>query len=351
MELLGADMKSLARLPPLPSSPFAAAVQDSLAAILLRNGEIALLSPFGGKVLWTGETHIEAGEFAGMEDDLTGEKAEILFDERGIYALTSSGASGFTVDGRRLWFIKLQGAASIPAFGDEGVLFSGGTNWILYAYRLENRSRFQEESLYGPSPAGSYLMAVPPSGPWVDYFRLMIETSLGKSLKTIADAIEGGRVGEEEGEYGAFLAAAAGSLLDQREFPWRPPPVRVPERIEALRLLGYIGSRETIPFLANLYLRDSEPLIKAAAAEAIGRIGVDPEGIAMNAFAALIVLPRAAREEKVLIATAAATGALCRFSGPPLSGAGIKILSDIAAIAGNAKAGLKAREELQTLYH
>jgi outer membrane protein assembly factor BamB len=128
------------------------------------------------------------------------------------------------------------------------------------------------------------------------------------------------------------------------------PPVQVNFRAEALRLLGILGSRETIPFLAQLYTQDRESLVKAAAAEAIGRIGVDPEGLALRAFSALIFPPTPYRDDRVLTATAAAAGALCRFSGPPLSEAGIRLL---AALGGDDRPGLvraQARRELDSLW-
>jgi outer membrane protein assembly factor BamB len=102
------------------------------------------------------------------------------------------------------------------------------------------------------------------------------------------------------------------------------PPVQVKQRTEAVRLLGFIGSRETIPFLSNVYVGDPDPTVKAAAAEAIGRIGVDPDGIALKAFAQSAMAT--ARDEQVLIAAASAIGSLCRFSGPPLSESGVRLL-------------------------
>jgi outer membrane protein assembly factor BamB len=105
------------------------------------------------------------------------------------------------------------------------------------------------------------------------------------------------------------------------------PPVHVRYRVEAARLLAFIGSRETIPFLAELFRGDKEALVKAAAAEAIGKIGVDPEGLALGAFEDAIVPPSPLTDEAALTAIASAAGALSRFSGPPLSAGGIRILT------------------------
>jgi outer membrane protein assembly factor BamB len=119
-------------------------------------------------------------------------------------------------------------------------------------------------------------------------------------------------------------------------------------RAEATRLLGSIGSRETLPFLANLCLGDPENVVRAAAAEAIGAIGVDPDGIALAAFTALVFPQIPGRDERVMMSIAAATGALCRFSGPPLSQEGTRILTAIASL-GPSYAQAVARRELRSL--
>ena len=127
------------------------------------------------------------------------------------------------------------------------------------------------------------------------------------------------------------------------------PPVNVRYRAEAARLLGFIGSRETIPFLARLFSRDSESLVKTAAAEAIGKIGVDPEGLALKTFENAVSPPAPPGDEPALRAVAAATGALCRFSGPPLSEAGIRILMILSANDRYPLASGQAKKELKSL--
>ena len=270
-ELIREEGRPPESLPPLPGVPLAAVSRGNRTALTLVNGRVLLLSHTEGRVLWTGESHITSPEETGM-----------LYDERGIYVMSRSGAAGFAEDGRRLWLFRLRGAASLPAFSDDGILYSGGTDWILYAYRLEERTRPQRRTLYGPVPAGSYGMGNPPPYPWLDEDLLFNETVLGAQLAAVATAITGGQVGEREGPFTACLmeiAAAGGGRL------------QLQKRVEAARLLGYMGSRETIPYLAELFNRDPEPVIKAAAAETIGRIGVDPDGLALQVFAGIIFRP------------------------------------------------------------
>jgi outer membrane protein assembly factor BamB len=168
-----------------------------------------------------------------------------------------------------------------------------------------------------------------------------------RELGLIRQAILGGRVANRELEYTAYLmeTANAGQDLDSL----RPRPlVHISHRVRALQLLGIIGSRETIPFLTRIFTQDQDPVVRAAAAEAIGAIGMDPDGIALNAFsnaARSVIL----REEQVLAAMASATGAICRFSGPPVMETGIRILTSLST--GNRPQLVQtiAKRELETL--
>jgi outer membrane protein assembly factor BamB len=54
-------------------------------------------------------------------------------------------------------------------------------------------------------------------------------------------------------------------------------------------------------------------------------------------------------DEAALTAVAAATGALCRFSGPPLSVAGVRILTVLSGYDNLPSARNQARRELQSL--
>jgi len=113
-------------------------------------------------------------------------------------------------------------------------------------------------------------------------------------------------------------------------------------------MLGKLGSQETIPWLINIFKNDNEPAIKTAAINSIGSIGVDPQGIALQAFLYSII-NSSTKDEQILTAVAAATGALCRFSGPPLSEAGIRMLTLLTANHQPSAARRQARAELASL--
>jgi outer membrane protein assembly factor BamB len=321
-------------LPNLGGTPIGGIALGDHAAAVLSGGKVVFMSVNNGKILWTGESHIRSGDSAGLK---------MLYDERGIYILTQEGATGFTPDGRRLWTLRIRGAAAVPAFSGEGTLYSGGSDWILYAYKLEERVLRERNSLYGPLPEGAY--GPPPPSPWAGYDYNYREAMLKEKFAEITKNIHEGNVGNNEEAYTAYLMEAAGSSMGPAVSPARPL-VHVPYRAEAARLLGYIGSRETITFLSGLFDKDPDPTVKTAAAEAIGRIGVDPDGIALRAFAQAAVHTK---EEQVLTTVAAAIGSLCRFSGPPLSETGIRLLNVLGSDGMPGRTRTQVRRELDGL--
>ena len=338
LDFSGADTRAA---PALPQPPLAAASRGSLAAVCLADGNTMLISCADNKTIWTGESHISVMRKNGGRADT---QAAVLFDERGVYVLSPSGATGFAEDGRRLWFTMLENTATIPAFGDDGILYSGGRDWVLYAYRLEDRVRRQNQSLYGPAPPGDYGLGAPPPSFWAaDPYRHE-DKILRSQLALISAAIQAGELGGSETEWTAYLMETASGEYGQA---LATAPLQY--RLQALRLLARIGSRETIPFLSEIFTRDREPIVRAAAAQAVGAIGVDPDGLALRAFAAAVSPAAQFADEQVLMAVASATGALCRFSGPPLSETGIRILNLINSPSQPKLAQQRALRELESL--
>jgi outer membrane protein assembly factor BamB len=304
-------------LPRLPSAPLAAASRGEYVAAALANGQVVLLSGANGEVLWSADSQVR------FQDD-----AAVVYDERGIYALSVNGAAGFSADGRRLWFMILKNASGIPAFDDEGVLYSGGRDWILYAGKLEDRTLKQKRTLYGPAPEGVYGTGIYPSAAFTSLSGYYDDAAVKAELESMRKEIFAGRVGEHEREWLVRLMEIANGIyadsgLRQGVFSYNRPRAHINQRIFALQLLSRIGSSETIPWLSRFFRQESESLVKAAAARAIGGIGVDPDGIAMQEFQNAA---RAGTDEQILTAVAAATGALCRFSGPPLFATGSRVL-------------------------
>jgi outer membrane protein assembly factor BamB len=329
----------LESLPGLGGTPAGGTARGSNAAVLLSSGKLVLFSVSDGSIAWSTETHVKSGELAsGGSGSLN-----MAWDEEGIYVFTVGGASGFTSAGKRMWLFRIKGAASLPVLSGDGVLYSGGSDWILYAYRLEERVLKRRHMIYGPLPEGNYGLADPRPSPW----SALTGDALFETLSAeIAGRIAAGTVAEQEAAYTAFLMEAAGCLMGQAVSQTHPA-VQARGRAEAARLLGYIGSRETIGFLAALFARDPDPLVKSAAAQAIGRIGVDPGGTALGVFQAAAA--SSVKDEQVLTAVAMATGSLCRFSGPPLTDTGARLLSALGHDSMPPKTKTAARKELSAL--
>ena len=322
-------------LPSLSQTPVAAAGWRNKAAVTLRDGRVQLLSVPEGEVLWTGNTHENPAERGA--GNLEPYWAGMQFDERGVYVLSSKGVSGFREsDGSRLWILRITGAAAIPSFSDEGYLYSGGTDRFIYAYRVEERRRNVPRSMYGPAPEGSYGLGNPPPSSWHKVMDGRYDPTVVKIMHDEIDrAIKSGQIGENEPDYAAFLMEVAGISLLSSYSPVRPQ-VQILDRAECIRQLGFMGSCETIPFLARLFAHKftsgahagtyEDPEIQKACSEAIGRIGVDPAGDAIRAFTYLLGPDNAALDAGSIMAAATATRDLCRFSGPPLADAGIRLL-------------------------
>jgi len=252
-------------------------------------------------------------------------ESRLLFDERGVYYLSRLGAVGFTPTGQRLWQLTLKGASSLPAFSDEGILYAGGTDWILYAYKIEERVRSRTTSLYGPFPEGSYGFAVVSGGTPFMYPFDTEEAAIQTQLREIQGALQNQSIGEKERDYYEILC-----FIAEGKVPPGWQPILLSSRIQALSLLGAFASRELIPFLAQLVQKESEHLVIAQALTALGSIGSDPFGYAMGAFRYLLSRPFLYRNEQLAASLANAIYRLCMFSGPPLSVEGVHLLVQLS---------------------
>jgi len=313
-------------LPKLPGNPITAAGRGNNVAVVYDDGSASLFTielpssrqsgslPDGNGIFWRSDSHIKEFIKRGGKPE---PEAEIIYDDRGIYILSKNGATGFMHDGKRIWFTFLQNTAAIPAFGNDGVLYSGGKDWILYAYKIEDRVLQEKSGLFGPQAEGSYGTGSPNAASIQDF--PINEYELKIKLEQISSGIKSGRVGSNEIAWvSTLMTIAAGDF-------------KIQYKLEALKMLGQIGSRETISWLINFFRKEPEPMVKAASARAIGDIGVDHEGSAIQTFLFLLINGTGIKDEQILIAVASATGALCRFSGPPLSETGIKILNLLGA--------------------
>ena len=335
--------------PSLPSAPVSAVSKGEQYAVTMKDGKVQSFDG-SGRLLWTGDSHETAVEKGSA--NLDQRKAAMAFDERGIYSISTRGITGFTADGRRRFLLKIPEASSIPSFSDEGLLYVCGKDKSLRAYKVEYKTRIVARSrFYGPDPEGTYGMGNPPPSPWSTDNARFQDDMQNRMYETIQKGINSGQLGENEPAYVGYLMEMIGFFLNDPHYSKVRPAVKPPERVKLIRLLGKVGSRETIPFLWNIFDKDQEPSIKSACAEAIGMIGVDPKGYTFASYNFLLAANNPNRDPQLLMSATSSIAALCRFSGPPLSGEGILLLryfSNLTWAPNNVKAQIKS--ELDALY-
>jgi hypothetical protein len=206
------------------------------------------------------------------------------------------------------WILDIEGASALPAYNGDGLVIVGGQNWLLAAYRVKDPA--PPAASKPPETYGLAKWTAPPE--WI-------------SREGIAAALDQGNVGENERAFASFL------IETSRITPGlNLPAATIAERVEALTLLGRLGSPEYVPFLVDVLGRESSPLIKTAAIRAIGAIGIDRGGRAMNAFVreALPIFP--ASDTQVLNAILEAAGKLSVINGPPIYDRGVAILGALS---------------------
>jgi outer membrane protein assembly factor BamB len=69
----------------------------------------------------------------------------------------------------------------------------------------------------------------------------------------------------------------------------------------------------------------------------------------MAAFSEAVLPPYAASDERLLFSVASSIGSLCRFSGPPLSDRGIRLLTALAGGDRPAVVRSRARAEIASV--
>ena len=310
--------------PSLPMLAVSVVGREDRFAVTLADGRVQCIN-ISGNLLWSDNSHESAIEKGSGNLALNG--TDMIFDERGIYVLSTKGTTGFASDGRRRFIFKFEEAASMPSLSDEGLLYVPRRDNHLYVYKLDSKPRTAQRSrFYGYEPEGNYGLGSPPPSPWaIDDFRYD-SNEQNRMLHQIEAAVNSGQIGEDEPVYTAYLHEMIGFFLNDPHYSRVRPKVNPVQRVYLIRLLGRIGSRDTVPFLWHIFDRDEEPSIKAACAEAIGRIGVDITGRTFVSFNFFLTPNNPTRDPQLLMSATSAIAALCRFSGPPLSHQGILLL-------------------------
>jgi outer membrane protein assembly factor BamB len=176
-----------------------------------------------------------------------------------------------------------------PLFGEpvltpEGRLYVGGGDWILYAFQTD------AEVSVEPSPDIIYKPLTEEQLDTVfrsnmDYqFLKNLARSLDRNGKEqfideVAERAESHTLGSSEPYVIGLLTLLAGEGVLTPYFSNKQSQKQIPAlRIEALRLLGKIGSKNTAFFLDTLLRYEYDEHVSAAAIRAAGALRVDPAG-------------------------------------------------------------------------
>ncbi|MCL2196428.1 MAG: hypothetical protein FWB77_02305 [Treponema sp.] len=309
----------------LPAPPVATAALDAKFVVTLRDGR-TLCMDSGGNTLWTRDSHEAAAE-KGSGNIAIGQ-AEMVFDERGVYTVTLRGVSAFTAEGRRRFVHKLSVECSgVPAISDEGLLYACGKDNILRVYKIDAKPRTViAHRFYGPEPEGNYGMGKPPPSPWTGQNNRYHDVEQDRVYEEISAVIRSGQIGKNEPVYVAYMMEMIGFFIGSPQVSAVRPSVKPAQRIRLISLLAHVGSRETIPFLWNIFDKDPEPAVRRACADAIGIIGVDPTGRSFYSYHYLLTPNNPNIDPQLVLAATSSIARLCRFSGPPLAPEGINVL-------------------------
>ncbi len=264
-----------------------------------------------------------------------------VYDSR--YVLTwKGGAVSFGTDGGFYRELNIRNPATVPAMAPGGTVFSGGVDWIMYAYRFERGLPEPGATVVPGLDRQAVRQAAREEAFWTPGG--LNDDVLLTGLADIEKSLKSGTIGR--GAQSALLYAAAVALGDF-EAPFgsgavSPGPVpRGPlPRAMACQTLGALGSTRALPVLVEVFQRDPEPVVRAAAASAVAAIGLDPDGMAQDAFA------RAASEGLDLRTAGAVIDAiegLYRSNGALDNLAGALALARLAG--GNYPRDLRARAE------
>jgi len=336
--------------PSLPAPPVAAESRGSQFVVILRDGRVLCVNA-AGQTVWTRNSH-EAAEERGNANLSIGQ-AKMMFDERGVYAITIRGVSAFAAEGRRRFVHRLQTVSSgVPALCDEGLLWACGTDNNLRVYKIDVRPRtVPRNRFYGFEPEGNYGMGNPPPSPWTGQRSRYHDIEQDRVYEEILAEIRAGQIGTNEPIYVAYMMEMIGFFLGNPHYSPVRPDVKPIQRVRLINLLALVGSRETIPFLWNIFDRDPEPAVRRACADAIGRIGVDPTGRSFLSYNYLLTPNNPNIDPQLVLAASSSIAMLCRFSGPPLAPEGIRVLryfTNLPSVPNNVKAQIRA--ELDGLF-
>ncbi len=248
-----------------------------------------------------------------------------------VYAMGKERILACTRTGTALREIELKNAAVEPEIGPAGIVFSGGRDWIVYAYRFD----IERAGVYGSSApgalSGSYGLEGYDRRDYFGYPGLSDSSFQEKLLDDVENSLKSGNMGEGERYALALCSALARSKLDADSGYAQKKEGYFPQvRARACRLLGILGSIESRQVLIQVMRKDPEPAVKAAAADALGLIAWDGDGASLDALEEISSRAPWSGWDSYLISAAHAVKRISIYEGVPVSDRGIAALMRLA---------------------
>lgn len=220
---------------------------------------------------------------------------KVLLTSERIILYNKKRALSFSLAGELYREINITNSTTNLIPGNSGVVFSGGEDWILYAYQFENFNLGKEnKTSYVKKFSVNDILASEiiwfTAGysdtsflPYLDRAELALQ-----KLEPLSQA-----------DYAIVIVAAASVDVDKLPDPQKN--LSIPLRVRACTILGADGNPASIPWLLETVLKEKDEALVAAALNAIADIGFDPHAIVLNNLAQNFTVPLASQPALALI--------------------------------------------------
>jgi hypothetical protein len=329
--------------------PYASARLQSPPAALAYSPESGLI----GAVLDSGEVvacSLASGRLEVAWDraaPLSGRGARIVATEDRFIA-TSLGAA-ISIDYRgTVWRTATIRGSVVPArVAPSGLVCSAGADWVMAAYFFERPGLWRLDPA-SPSHTPDYRGALEPA--YSKDPRFSSDDYRKARLRSIVERIGKGELGDMERADAAFCVAVAlddpGGAWAGGDFAARSSPTT---RALACDALGATGLTEYREVLLKVVREDRDPLVRASAASALGRIGYDADGEASRLFLWRLKTRERATDDREASSWVDAVMGFYRFSGGLGDGSGLELLIEVATSSAWPVAQARALEALDSL--
>jgi len=324
----------------LGAPPLAAAVNGAYTAVQLNNKKLVLWSfelwrTKASGVVWAASSPVGVGAPGNPAQEI---KIEILLNGGGgkapgsdiisVCVFSVSYCASFSDKGEELWSLKFVKSAITPSL-DSDVLYAGGTDWILYAYKLKYQPSMPqltpqlrngsggngENAGRGQNVAYELLRAAGAGD--LNALNDLYSRDFDSVSKIISAGVREGSIGAREHLWTAYLLKVAAA----KAYP-------LGDRIGALKMLGVFASPEISPALLNILNSENEPSVMSAAVSCLGKIGIDSGSPAMQIFHKLI---SSHYNESLLLSIADALDEINRYGDPETYKSSLSLLLELSA--------------------